>query len=86
LELNPITGGGQLSQEVHCDQEGEERSSEPRRIIPKETCRRMSLFLALLRENMVFLPTLFKFFGFMSAKIERCGAQPRDSKNPFGQT
>jgi hypothetical protein len=65
LELNPITGGGQLSQEVHCDQEGEEGSNEPRRIMPKETCRRMSLFLALLMENMVFLPTLFNFLGYV---------------------
>jgi len=56
-----MTGGGQLSQEVHCAQEGEEgkeRSSEPRRIIPKETCCRMSLFLAPPWESMVFLPEI----------------------------
>jgi hypothetical protein len=65
FEERTMDGGGQLSQEVHCAQEGEERSSAPRRIIPKETCLRMSLFLALLRESMGFLLTLFNFFWYL---------------------
>jgi hypothetical protein len=72
LEVNPITGEGQSSQEVHCAQEGEERSNEPRRIIPKETLCRMSPFLASLRESMVFLRTLVNFFlVVMPARTER---------------
>jgi hypothetical protein len=86
FEEKTMEGGGQLSQEVHCAQEGEERSSEPRRIIPKETCCRMSLFPTLLKESMVLLPTLLRFFVFTPGKMERCGAQPRNSENPSGLT
>jgi hypothetical protein len=52
-----MTGGGQLSQEVHCAQEGEERNKEPKMDTTKETFCRMSLFPTLLKESMVFLPT-----------------------------
>jgi hypothetical protein len=77
LEVNPITGGGQFSQEVHCAQAEEERSSEPRRMIPKETPCLMSPFLTFFGEIMVFLPTLFNFLVVRPARTERDMVQPR---------